>query len=635
MADAVLPTPHTPAPAELRPEDPRPAPRVIEDVWDRTEPKYRFRAIALLIVNILIYSALCQFTHWLHRGQVFDFSLASYAEPFRFWGHQTNTLNDFILYPISVEQVPMHGVVLGLLVAAIVGVPIVIAILYRFPCCLPFIAAIVILAHMPWMGVTVLSSCILASMKPFRFKFRFGSALVGMLPVLAYLYLATRGASEPAAAFAEPVNKTLLLAPWVLAILAACGMMGLILLVAWLVNYRPGVIAPIVGLMFAAPMVLFYRFVGTDELAYRVLEFEHGPRSQRFEPVRDAQETEQRIFALLHEWTAAGGPTPVRAEFQALWQGQIEPFKNLVWRRMLVAFLADRAAAYDECKRFVAEYPASRYLPNVLFIQGRALDTRLDERKLRAAPARRELYSDFPHVQSESSWAALLTRFPDSPLTAVAALRLAQLRLRRGDIDQALELLEGVRCAAAGTATGTQTQPAGRLRLAPPPERTLDFDPEPYRFEAARLEELIRANRDDPRYGAAPLVALAGLDPHRPRYHEELLDLAAGYPDGLLYDNLLVAWAAAIDDPELRARKLRDCIERFAEGDALPEALVRLSDLETQALGARSETRRLAGLARLRAVVERFGDTCWGELARQRLRRVQQSETPPGTQVIP
>lgn len=634
MADAVLPTPHAPAPAELRPEEPRPAPRAIEDIWDRTEPKHRFRAVALLIVNILIYSALCQFTHWLHRGQVFDFSLESYAEPFRFWGRQTNTLNDFILYPISVEQVPMHGIVLGLLVAAIVGVPIAIAILYRFPCCLPFIAAIVLFAHMPWMGVTVLSSCILASVKPFRFKFRFGSALVGMLPVLAYLFLATRGASEPAAAFAEPVNKTLLLAPWVLAILAACGMMGLILLVAWLVNYRPGVIAPIVGLMFAAPMVLFYRYVGTDELAYRVLEFEHGPRSQRFEPVRDAQETEQRIFALLHEWTATGGAAPVRPEFQALWLGDVGPFKDLLWRRMLVGFLTDRAAAYDECKRFVAEYPASRYLANVLFIQGRALDTRLDERKLRGSPPRRELYSDFPHVQSEPSWAALLTRFPESPLTAVAGLRLAQLRLRRGEVGPALELLETVRRGGARPAA-PQTQPAARTLLnTPPPERTLDFDPEPYRFEAARLEELVRANCDDPRYGPAPLVAFAALDPHRPRYQEELLDLAARYPDGRLYDNLLVAWAAAIDDPELRARKLRAYVERFTEGDALPEALVRLADLETQALGARSETRRLSGLARLRTVVERFSDTCWGEVARQRLRRVQPPDA-AGAQVTP
>jgi hypothetical protein len=413
-------------------------------------------------------------------------------------------------------------------------------------------------------------------------------------------------------------------------------MMGLILLVAWIVNYRPGVIAPIVGVMFAAPMVLFYRYVGTDELAYRVLEFEFGPRSRRFEPVRDAKETEQHIFGLLHEWTAAHALPSVRAEFQALWQGEVEPFKDLLWRRMLVGFLSDRAAAYDECKRFVAEYPSSRYLPNVLYIQGRALDTRLDERKLRGSPARRELYSDFPHVQSESSWAALLTRFPDSPLTAVAGLRLAQLRLRRGEPEGALELLESARRGRPGPgAAAPQTQPVVRNWLiTPPPESTLDFDPEPCRFEAARLEELIRANRDDPRYGAAPLVAFAGLDPHRPRYHEELLDLAARFPDGLLYDNLLAARAAAIDDPEQRARKLRACAERFAAGDALPEVLVRLADLETQALGARSETLRLAGVARLREVAERFGDSCWGEVARQRLRRLQPPDV-PGAQVDP
>ena len=94
------------------------------------------------------------------------------------------------------DQTPIYGVVVGLLVAAIVAVPISVAILYKFPSALPFCAAVLVFAHMPWMGVTLVASCILAALKPFRMAFRYGSALVGLLPVLLYLYLATRGAAE-------------------------------------------------------------------------------------------------------------------------------------------------------------------------------------------------------------------------------------------------------------------------------------------------------------------------------------------------------------------------------------------------------------------------------------------------------
>jgi len=622
-AEAAAPPP----PSAARP-DPAPLPpRVITNVWSWTQRKYRVRAVLLLVLNLVLYCGLCIFTHWLHVGQPFQFTLSAYLEPLRFWGPQTQNLYDFILYPIRVDQTPVYGVIIGLLFAAIVAVPISVAILYRFRNALPFCAAVLVFAHLPWMALTLAGSCILASVKPFRMSFRYGSALLGMLPVLLYLYLATRGTTESLGASFSPERKLLLAAPWLLAILAACTMLAVIIFIARIVNYRPDAVSPVMAVMFATPAILFHAYIGVDELAYRVLEQEYGPRSKRFEPVQDASD---RIRAYVHEWTNPDrAAEPQRATLLAIWGADPQEqaaVKHLISNRLFLELLHDRQAAYEACREFIADHPTSRFVPEVLYIQARALDTRLDELRLVGKSAQRELYTDFPHVQSEAVWTNLLTQYPHSPFAVAAGLRVAQLRLRRGDVDGALRAL-GQAIARAEEKTDPRALPSPRR------ETTLDFEPEPYVAEALRLRELILANRDDPRYGVAPLCELAALDPHRPGYRDQLALLAARYPDSLLYDNIAVRWACAAPDRKQRAEKLAACIENFPDGDALPEALFQRAELETQTREPGEEAQRARGLARFRELATRFGHTEWGKRAAERLRMVEPrpSTTQQGT----
>jgi hypothetical protein len=612
-------TNHSAAAVAVAPAGPQ-----IVDVWSRTQPKYRIRAIVLLLVNLLLFCGLCAFTQWLHVAKAFDFSLSSYLAPARFWDPQAPNLNDFILAPINVVQVPVHAIVLGMVVAVMVAVPIVVSILYRFRSALPFVAAVLVFAHMPGLAVTLLASSMLASLPRFRMSFRFGSALLGLLPVLLYLYLATRGAPDQLAAYGSPAQKSLLVAPWLLAILAAAIMLGVVLLIARVVNYRPGAVAPVLAVMFATPVVLFHAGVGADELAYRVLESDYGPRSKRFEPVLKSRETESAILSLISGAignSSFGGQ--VRSDLRALWSLQPEKLRELkrtVSRRFLAAFLADRSEAYEACQRFIADFPESRYVPNALYIQARVLDTRLDEAKL-AQELYRELYTDFPHRQSEEIWLKLLKQYPDSPFSVVAALRLAELRLRAGQVDEALRTLHPILDENRQKVDGpAATQPRHRGLLAPAsPQSAIGFEPEPYRDEARQLAELIRANRDDPQYGNAPLVDLAALDPRRSRYREQLQRLAERYHDSRLYDNLVVRWASALPDLNERAAALAGCIREFRAGDALPEALFRLANLEAQALAAEDESRRAQGIARLREIVARLPGGYWAQRAAERL----------------
>lgn len=595
----------------------------IVDVWSRTEPKYRRRAIGLLVLNFGLFCGLCVFTFWLREARLFDFTLASYIAPARFWNPAAPNLNTYILEPISVLRTPMHAAVLGLLLASIFAVPIVVAILYRFWCAIPFLLAVLLFAHMPWMALTLTFSALLASVPPFRMKFRFGSALVGMLPLLLYLWLATRGTAEALAA-ASPTQKTLLAAPWVLAILAAAAMIGLVLLIARLVNYRPGAIAPVVAVMFATPVALFHAGVGVDELHYRVLENDHGPRSVRFDPRQDVRAKLRDIARqVVQDETLYQRHVP---DFFAALSGQPVSNPRLIWHLLQIEFQADRTTAYRACMQFIADHPHSRYVPNVLYIQARILDTRLEERRIDRAEPRRELYSDFPHVQSQPVWNALLSQHPDSPLAIAAGFRLAQLALRRAAADEALALLDQTLALGerhASRAPPHETALWGLLQGAPA-ESTLSFEPEAFLREARRLRDLIGGNRDDPRFGNQPLADLSALDPRRAGYSEQLLRLAHRYHGARLYDNILVRWAESHESPQQRAELLERLIEIIPpEQDGLAEAMFRLANLEIQRLASEDQQRRALGVARLNAVVERYPQSCWAADAGRLLEKVR------------
>lgn len=579
------------------------------DVWTWRERKYRVRALVLLTLNFLVFAGVCVFTHWLHTGEPFDFSPESYFEPFRFWGGESTNLNDFVLAPIDVRQTRMHGVVLGLLVAVIVAVPIAVAILYRFQTSLPFIGVVLLLAHMPWMAISLTGSCILAAVRPFRLRFRYGAALVGLLPVMAYLYFATRSANEEMVLLTRPEERVLLMLPWVLALIAAAVMFAVILIIARTVNYRPGAVLPVLAAMAITPAVLFHTRVGPDELAYRVLEERFGPQSTLFRPVVDAT---PQIRALVRDYD----PDP--REILQAWSGEVDSLLRRGVRAFLLDLLEAQAAADAACTRFYQTYPQSRHTAAVLYIHARALDTRLSEERLKLRQER-ALYFEFPHPRSERPWSVLWKQYPDSPFAIVAGLRLAQLHLRQGDADAALERLRPIVLRRGGTAADAPLAPPDLLQ----PEAAwtaLPFKPEPYLKEALELYELIRLNSADPQYGNEPLQKLASLDPRRTGgYKQQLLRLIDAYPDALLYDNLVVQWANSFSQPSDRAHMLSRCLEHLPTGDARLEAAYRLASLEVQTLPDDSGATRERGLQRLGTLAHEHGHTIWGWLAEERL----------------
>ncbi len=172
------------------------------------------------------------------------------------------------------------------------------------------------------------------------------------------------------------------------------------------------------------------------------------------------------------------------------------------------------------------------------------------------------------------------------------------------------------------------------LLRAAPPEASLAFERRWYLLEAQRLDELIRANRADPLHGTAPLQALASLDPRRHGYRDQLARLLTKYADAHMYDNLLVAWALAAPQVEERARLLEQIIARYPDGDALPEAMFWLADLEIQSLRSEGAAPRVRGIARMRALAGRHAHTIWGRRATQRLKMIEPAGAIPASTEI-
>jgi len=346
------------------------------DVWSRYGSKYRIRAILLLALNIVLFAGVGNFAYWLRSGEVFAPGREGYwdllSQTFRGVGRAEVSLGALLIEPISVQAVPIQIPIVGLLVAALISIPILVAILYRFWSSLPLIAVVGFLAVMPWLALTLLGSCILASVRPFRTRLRFMSALIGLIPAIVYLMLAWSGTTDAVVGRIDPVDRIKFVAPWVLAVVASTVVFAIDLAIAKMVDYRPGAVTPLLAVMFGLPVALFEFHVGRDELYYRLLE--------KLDQAHFAEVDASLWLEQGARWAWERHPLP-RPAWDAI--REVEEEK---WLFELATDIGPRqseltrhqAELSDRCDRFHRFFPDSQYTPNALFIKARAWDRRVD-----------------------------------------------------------------------------------------------------------------------------------------------------------------------------------------------------------------------------------------------------------------
>ena len=586
----------------------------IVDVWSRTAPKYRRRAVLFLSASVLLFSGLGCFTYWIRTGVFLAPGLDDYStllwDSFDWRGEHQVTLTDMLFYPINVQRAPMMLVIVGLTLGTLMAIPILVAILYRLPAALICVAVVALLAVLPWLAINVLIACRIATMR--RIRLRYVAAMLGLLPMVLYFVLATTSPSEVASQLA-PAEQIKLYFPWIWAMIWAALLMGAVLLLARVVNYRPGALAPLLAVSFAIPVVLFEGQVGRDELHYRLLEREYGPRSgehfvneeraaliehlaeRRFRGSRDPRQSLSAIRGRIRRWWDFGGEE-MRRELGPLEEG-------------LARSQYEVAAA---CDRFLTDYSKSKYVPNVLYIKARALDMRIDER-LFLDEGRLQHYQDFPARASREVWVTLLTRHPASTLSAVARLRLASFYAREGRVGQAVSLLEELETLKGG---GKVAEKGASLFGAEPPDASLAVSLPKVLQEGRKLRGLLSRNRD-PQYEDAPLVALLQADARHPRYEENLRGLRRRYPDTVLADNIDLRLVLQIRSRTRRAYGLSAFVEQYKGGDAIERAYFELGALLEE--DAQPE-RALEVFRRLPA---EYPESPWGEDAARRIEAIE------------
>ncbi|MEK6799906.1 MAG: hypothetical protein AABZ12_13145 [Planctomycetota bacterium] len=619
------------ADAPSLPIDPRAAPQPIsslrrdtaggteslKDVWSWPGSKYRLRAIGLLALNIVLFAGTGCFAYWLRSGAFFAPGREGYwdllAHTFRGVGRADVSLGALLIGPISAQDVPILIPIVGLLMASLIAIPILVAILYRFWSSLPFIAVVGLLAVMPWLALTLLGSCVLASVRPFRTRFRFMSALIGLVPCIVYLALAWKGTWEIVVGRIDPVDAVKFVAPWVLAVVAAAMLFAVVLAIAKLVNYRPGAVTPLLALMFGLPVAMFELHVGRDELYYRLLEQLDGAY------FADVDASADWTTAVALAWQRHPLPRPsweaIRQTEEQKWLfglgANIGPYES-----ELTPHQAEVAHRCDWFQRF---FPDSRYLPNVLYIKARSWDQRVDLEEFRRTKWIR-FYDDFPNVASRETWTTILVNRPTTPVGAVARLRLAQLEAREGDVDRAAaklaELIDVYRRPATDRKAAAATEET-LLGADTDPEAGLNVRVDRVLLEAHRLHSLLTSN-NDPLYGFDPLsgprqptaavwFGLLDLDPRDGRYVANLKALQAAYPRCQIEDNLELEIARSTPGPRGRIVILESLLERFPDRDAAPEALVRL------AMAYRRTQQPLRSAETLAALGVRFRNSIWAQ----------------------
>jgi outer membrane protein assembly factor BamD (BamD/ComL family) len=577
----------------------------------------------MLLLLALLFAGLCCFTFWLRTGVYWPWQSEGYwdlmARSFRPMGSQQVTLNNFLSAPISVKDVPIHGVIMGVLFATLCSMPLLVAILYRFPSSIIFSVMVVFLASMPWLGITVLIGCALTAMRPFRFSFRYASALLGLIPVGIYFVSASW---EPAGSQMKLVQqRALLYAPWVMALLGSCVICAVALAITKLIGYRPVGIPPVLAMLFAIPVFLFHTQVGQDELEYRVLEQEVGSGSPLlFRSVDVGAEAAQ---AATRYWSETHS-----GSYDEIYKTMLE---DAVADTLLQQEI-DRARAVARCEAFIERFPDSRYIPNVLFLKGRAHDQRIQQIKL-LRDLRAEYTGGTPSRASRRTWETLETRFPQSSFTAVALYKLAVLRACDGDLGPAIEslarLLDQFDVAqAASQPAAAPAEPRTLVFRKAPGAAQLGVDLSVVTMQARRLKEILIACRADQTRPYAelfgpqptgtsdevhPVQLLLGLDDTDPHYKSNLEGIARSFPRSETAGYVEIRLSLLEPAVSRRIRRFHSAADALAGRPSGAEALFRLAD-------ARQEDSILdEAKTALELLVKNYPESCWAVEAKERL----------------
>ena len=511
-----------------------------------TGPLRRWLAPA---ATLAAFAAVNAFWAYTATGQWTDFKRVAYARDLG------TPLQEAFLAPLSVLTHPRMILIQGLLLSAAIFVPIIVTAMHRAPVAGLFVIVVAAIGHAPVLALMLAIGCVLVVQTPLRRTVPFLAAMVGMIPVVIYLYLSVL--IGPGVQAVLPMQKWAPLAPFVLAAVAAVIAVAVVLAVADWTGRRPlAVWATVAALPMIAPAI-FYARIGPAELDYQLIAQQIGLDNELFPSVSRA------------DWAA-------RPDAAGLGEPELRNSAkdDLDYRR---------GKLVEQCEGYLARYPRGRRAAEVAWLAAQCLSLRLNEPAYDAGVVRYD--ASHPPPGSRAKWRQLIQQYPDAPNAALATWRVGQLALRAGQCEQADELLlaaaeqlREIRQAHRADANSPTRAVFSKPRTVPSPQyyaRAL--------FRAERALWLMGQNRVLEDANAAKALA-EYLDANpiamtADRHLARLSILAGKYENTRLGENLKLAVAKAMPDLKRRIEQLVLLAEQSDDLDAAVEANYELAQL--------------------------------------------------------
>jgi hypothetical protein len=368
----------------------------------RTSPLRTVIFMGITFAGFLLINA---FWLYISGGRWVSFRPAGY------WHDLVQPLGETFLTPLSVITHKWMIAVAGLTLGLMVFVPIIMSVLYRLSWAVPAVAIVAFIGHAPVLALTLTVGCMLAGRTPLRSDMPFVAMVLGFLPPGLYLMLFSFLGSESAAL---PVEQLLLKAPLLAALVAAVLSGAAVLSLARLSDYRSGVVWPVVTVLVATPMLLFFLLVGSDELEYNLMTAGLSPTDTLLEPLP------------LKDWRDRNH------------------IPNLPAKDLLLKVQDDlrfqKQQLGQRCDRFLDEHRKSDRAAAVLWVRAQAASLVVDAQALAGGEVRYD--ASYARGESAPSWALLADGYASSPQGALAQWHLGELALREGRIPDAMTRLK-------------------------------------------------------------------------------------------------------------------------------------------------------------------------------------------------
>jgi hypothetical protein len=497
-------------------------------------PTAVWRAIVFVAINLIGFAVVSAFWQYLSTGQWIGVNA--------FVANLFLPLGSAFLGPMPVYAYPWMIPVYGLLLGVTIFIPIIVSILYRIRVVFVFLLLLVLAAQQPLLALSVAMGCVLASHTPLRSNMPMVAALLGLLPV--WVYLLAMGSLTLAGTTdwdywetLMPMRRWVMYAPYAVALVVSVVGSSVVLSLARLTRFRPGAVWPVLIVLSAMPIAMFYLKVGPSELEYAQL-VDHAERNAMVFSARWRED-----WLTEHPEASRLGAGALRKEIRT----------SLMQRRNRMA---------RECDVFLEKHPEGARAPEVLWVLGQCASMRLDEVGYR----HRVIRGTSSHVLpiSEGVWQRLVKDYPTSPQAGLGMWHLAELSLREGKIREGYgQLLKARKRLDKAIA-----------RMPAVPERFeqtfIEPDMMPSRAVYAATLQAVRERIwliewknlvNDPQGGEA-FAAYLNVDPNDAMATVYYAQLAEQYADTVMAKNLLLAAVLREPDPDERAARLLPLVEQ-------------------------------------------------------------------------